>query len=1099
LYAPLYNPKTIEKKYSKITITNNQRKSANEWIKKLKNNELEKEKKNYFVFRDVVLRDLLGYPEEKILYEEKNVEFSIQDEHGDTGVCFEAKGTKTKLFVRQGYEKKEQENPVVQTLSNMKRFPASYGVCTNYRNFVLLDSKKKLSKCHRFDFLSIENSDKKLKEFIGIFSYKNLVIEKTLEDLYNSSVSEEREFTKEFYKLFHETRLMLIKAFQEKEKVTMDEAIHYAQLYLNRLIFIFFAEDKGDIEERLFSKRVLKILEAGQCTESTRSVSDDILKLFKYLEKGSDVQGIFGFNGGLFKERITPKIYFFDLKNPEFFSEVKQHSKLSKKIKLDELSSKIVKKYENKLSPIISNLLIMDSFDFTSEVNVNILGRIFEQSISDLEELRIGGTSRRKKEGVFYTPEFITEYICINTIIPYLSKKNASTIDDLIGEYLENPEELESKIREIKILDPACGSGAFLVKAVEILLDIDKEIQSIKPQTGGQLQLEEWSNEKEITKIIEKNIFGVDINEESVEITRLSLFLKMAIVNRKLIDLSKNIRVGNSIVDFKNIDSKAFDWQNEFKDVMINGGFDIIIGNPPYIRVQRIRHEMTDFIFENYKSAHKKFDISIIFLEKALNLIKSDGLIGFISSSQWLNTDYGEKIRELVKGKINEIIDFGSLPVFEDVHTYPAIFFLQNKNLENLKYKKIRNVKDLTYDGIESSSSVIFSQKDLEPQRWHLGSFNLLNHLNKNKIPWELLTTLGHFFYGAISGQDDVFIVNDEIIKSKKLEEKFLFPYAYRGEDVERFSEIFPAEKIIYPYYPDSQGNAVLLTEEELKQKAPNIHCHLKDHKEKLSKRKDSRKFYAKGKNWFKLVRQGRFKLILPKKLVVKGIEKDAVVGFLAENTVFSGANTPAFIIEKDEVDWKYLISILNSKVVTIYLQGICPAKLHGYFRFNANNLNTIPIPSEVHENLKKKIIKNSEDIIKFQQDFNDKKQKFFRRIIDNLNIEKITKKIKNFPNLSFQEFLTIVNLKSNDKLSLKDQDEWENYYDRYQKDLLFLQDNIKKTNNAQTELIYEIYKIDGVSREIIEESLGTTNLSDIYHSNFPIRLGPLMIICHYF
>jgi len=246
------------------------------------------------------------------------------------------------LFARQGYEKKEQENPVVQTLSDMERFPASYGVCTNYRDFVLLDRKKKLSKCHRFDFLSIKDSDKKLKEFIGIFSYKSLVVEKTLDELYKSSITEEKEFTKEFYKLFHETRLMLIKAFQEKEKVSMDEAIHFAQLYLNRLIFIFFAEDRGDLEDRLFSKRVLKLLEKSQCTESTRLVSEVVSKLFKVLDKGSDVQGIFGFNGGLFKEKIPPKIYFFDLKDPEFFREVKQYSKLSKKLKLDELASKIV-------------------------------------------------------------------------------------------------------------------------------------------------------------------------------------------------------------------------------------------------------------------------------------------------------------------------------------------------------------------------------------------------------------------------------------------------------------------------------------------------------------------------------------------------------------------------------------------------------------------------------------------------------------------------------------------------------------------------------------------------------------------------------------
>ena len=335
---------------------------------------------------------------------------------------------KPSLIVK--YEKKEQESPVIQTLSNMKRFPASYGVCTNYRNFVLIDNKHKLSKCHKFDFLSIINNEKKLKEFIGIFSYQNLVIKKTLDELYKSSVTEEREFTKEFYKLYHETRLMMIKVFQEKENVSKEDAIHFAQLFLNRLIFIFFAEDKGDLEPRLFTNRVLKILEEGKCTEDTLSVSNNIVNLFTILDKGSDVKGIFGFNGGLFKDKIPSKVYFFDLKDPKFFDDVRQHSNLTKTVKLDELSSKIIKKYQSRLNPIISNLLIMDSFDFKTEVNVNILGHVFEQSITDLEEMKQEGISRRKKEGVFYTPEYITEYICNNTIIPYNSKKTVTSIQE---------------------------------------------------------------------------------------------------------------------------------------------------------------------------------------------------------------------------------------------------------------------------------------------------------------------------------------------------------------------------------------------------------------------------------------------------------------------------------------------------------------------------------------------------------------------------------------------------------------------------------------------------------------------------------------------
>ncbi len=282
--SSLYNLKTIQKKFENITISNKQRDAANKWLKMLKEGKLEKEKENYFTFRDIILRDLLGYPENKIRFEKKNVEFSVKNEENKTAVCFEAKGTKTKdLFARQHYEKKEQENPVVQTMTNMMRFPSTYGVCTNYQVFVLLDANHGLTKCHKFNFLTIENFEDKLKEFVGIFSYNTLVVSKSLEELYDDSITEEKEFTDEFYKLFHETRLMMIKAFQTKENVSKSESIYYAQIFLNRLIFIFFVEDRGYISDaRLFSNRLLKLLEHSLLLEIVSILHKSDLK---YLPK----------------------------------------------------------------------------------------------------------------------------------------------------------------------------------------------------------------------------------------------------------------------------------------------------------------------------------------------------------------------------------------------------------------------------------------------------------------------------------------------------------------------------------------------------------------------------------------------------------------------------------------------------------------------------------------------------------------------------------------------------------------------------------------------------------------------------------------------
>ena len=322
-FAPLYDQKVIQKEFAKDEITTLQRKRANEWIKKIKNNELKKEVENYKDFRDTVLIDLLGYPREEIKFEEKDVEFSLKDDKGRTHVVFEAKGTKTKdLFARQNYGKREQEHPVLQTVSNMQRFapPAAYGVCTNYNDFVLLDRELGITKCHRFTFTDIENNIDKLKEFIGIFSYDKLAKEKSLEILYEKSITAEKDFTKEFYKLFHETRLMMIRAFEDKSDVNQSEAVYYTQRFLNRLIFIFFVEDKGYVSDKqLFAKRIFGELESDQIIDISRRVYDAITELFAAFDIGSDKLGVFGFNGGLFSGVIPQKIYFLDLKDPSFF------------------------------------------------------------------------------------------------------------------------------------------------------------------------------------------------------------------------------------------------------------------------------------------------------------------------------------------------------------------------------------------------------------------------------------------------------------------------------------------------------------------------------------------------------------------------------------------------------------------------------------------------------------------------------------------------------------------------------------------------------------------------------------------------------------
>ncbi|MDC0036419.1 BREX-1 system adenine-specific DNA-methyltransferase PglX, partial [Nitrosopumilus sp.] len=404
----------------------------------------------------------------------------------------------------------------------------------------------------------------------------------------------EKEISREFYEIFHQTRLMLIRAFQEKKDVGEKEALYYAQRFMERAIFLFFALDKGLINnQELFSERILERLKKQECTVESKNIWNDISHLFKALDQGDLQLDIHGFGGGLFSPPLPEKIYFLDFQTKVFFANEIMISKIRKEPKLDGENLETWNKFGDSVSPIIKNLLIMDSYDFKSTLNGTILGHILEQSLDDLNEFQKTGEIKRKIDGVFYTPVTLTNYICRNTIIPYLSKNNANTVPELISEYQDDLEELEKKISQIKVIDPACGSGAFLINAAQILIEISESIQMKKgkPQASSGT-LDTWQKEIEPSKIIQNNIFGVDINRESVEITKLSLFLMMAKPGEKLTNLSQNIIHGNSLISDKDIDPIGFDWRDKFSETMDKGGFDIVIGNPPW---QILKSDIDEF------------------------------------------------------------------------------------------------------------------------------------------------------------------------------------------------------------------------------------------------------------------------------------------------------------------------------------------------------------------------------------------------------------------------------------------------------------------------------------------------------------------------
>jgi len=361
---------------------------------------------------------------------------------------------------------------------------------------------------------------------------------------------------------------------------------------------------------------------------------------------------------------------------------------------------------------LIADLKKLSTYDYNTEIDVNILGHIFEHSLNEIEEItaEIEGAvsdqkrTKRKKDGVFYTLKYITAYIVENTIGKLCNDKRKELdieeieYDDTFqkkdgnltvkGKKLfESLNDYKKWLTNLKIIDPACGSGAFLNQALNFLIEEHEKIDDIIADlTNSPLRL--FDTDK---SILENNLFGVDINEESVEIAQLSLWLRTAKKGRKLSKLNNNIKCGNSLLASK------FDWNTEFSEIMQNGGFDAVVGNPPYIK-EATNKSAFDGLHE-HPCYQGKMDLWYFFGALALDIIKKDyGLIGYIAPNNWITNDGASKFRDYVieKGRITEFIDFSDFKVFDSAGIQTMIYIMKRSddNLNyNLRFSKIIDSK----------------------------------------------------------------------------------------------------------------------------------------------------------------------------------------------------------------------------------------------------------------------------------------------------------------------------------------------------------------------------------------------------------------------
>ncbi len=760
----------------------------------LENEELKSETGSYYNFVKIILVGILQYEESRIKHNEDNVEFQAVDENGEKILCIEAKGSDTDLYRYQSYGKADKKTAILQTWSYMGMDGRKYGICTNYNKFVLMTKAGGYERQHVFDFDSIREHPDRLKEFILIFSMRTLIDGENAKKLRQESENEQRDFTEKFYNLFHETRVILINNFRNNKSIGREQSIYYAQIMLNRLMFIFFVADRGLLANKnLFMDKITSVIKQSNFTEYSHKIYDEINGLFTVFDKGSNIDRVSKFNGSLFSGQFPANVQFLDIDDK---------TKIQTDTKLPNPNEKIerIQRSHPNLNPIITNMLIMDQYDFNTEVDVSILGHIFEQSLSDIEVLKkidgddidiasdnvnekktknIAIENRRKHSGVYYTPEYITEYICKNTIVPYLSKSGTNSIQELMMEYDDDYNTLEKKIKNIRILDPACGSGAFLIQAVDVLMNISRAMYERQSANTTQQTLDDVWEETTIRRIITENIYGVDLNRESVDITKLSLFLKMVTNNNSLIDLSDNIKAGNSVISDTN-EPNAFDWKKNFPDILkSHGGFDVIIGNPPYVRQEELDYKDSIQLppintLRGSLRMDKKMDLSGYFYYHSLNILKVDGILGFISSDSWLHVGYGAYMRELflTNCNISKIIKY-EFNVFDDADIVTATVILKKVTKSDNKTKLCRAASK--EDTLECNFICeILSQASLDMDKNWNGYFPQTHF--EPSVEMVKMKNAGKVRFGKKTGYNKFFLLTQEIIDKYNIVDKYKVP-----------------------------------------------------------------------------------------------------------------------------------------------------------------------------------------------------------------------------------------------------------------------------------------------------------------------------------
>jgi hypothetical protein len=738
--------------------------------------------------------------------------------------------------------------------------------------------------------------------------------------------------------------------------ISSDDLNAAVQSTIDRIVFLRMAEDRG-IEPY---EQLLKLCERP----------DAYPRFMRELCRKADEK----YNSGLFHFQKDPGIS----EDPD---------RVTPKLIVDD---KVFK-------PILQSLYFAHGSPYHFGVlPVEILGTVYERFLGKVIRLTAGHQAKveekpevRKAGGVYYTPAYIVSYIVKQTV----------------GRRIEgqSPAQLAGGKDQptLRVLDLACGSGSFLLGAYQLLLDHGlKWYIEHKPTTHqGAVYQDPRSGQWRLTieekkRLLTTHIFGVDIDSQAVEVSKLSLLLKalegeddaslsrqLALFHeRALPNLADNVKRGNSLIgpdyftgklisdpdEMKRVN--AFDWKQGFPDAMRAGGFDCIIGNPPYIRIQTMK-EWAPLEVEIYKELFRSgrtgnYDIYVVFIEQGLKLLNAQGRLGFICPHKFFNAKYGEGIRRIIaEGKhLSHVVHFGDQQVFEGATNYTCLLFLDQAGVERCQVMKVERLsgwRSLFANGETGENGENgagwgteggLPSSQITSAAWNLQVGNGTSLHRKLGSMTDKLGGVAHIFVGTQTSADDVFVLVDcrrrgsritgtskALGKQVTVEAACCMPFL-RGRDIRGYQTPQARDLLICPYHI-GETSSTLIPEEEMRSKFPRTWIYLQENAKALLAREKGR---FKKKGWHAFGYPKSMHLFQVPKIIVP--DYNDVPSFTYDEAGHFFKTGYGVLPRENGPDCPYLLGLLNSKLLFWYLKRIGTFLRGGYIRFWTQFIEQLPI-----------------------------------------------------------------------------------------------------------------------------------------------------------